>query len=56
MLVERRYILRTLNLVVDMVTTGLESVKKQGCQEKYFVVMAVVFKALQLHTCRFTMA
>jgi hypothetical protein len=45
-----------LNLVVDMVTSWLESVKKQGCQEKYFVVMAVIFKVLQRHTCKFTMA
>jgi len=35
---------RTLNLVIGMVTTGLESVKQQGCQEEYFVVMAVIVR------------
>jgi hypothetical protein len=29
-------------MVIDMVTTGLESVKQPGCQEEYFVVMAVI--------------
>jgi len=39
-----------LNLVIDMVTSGLESVKQQGSQEEYFVVMAVIFKVLQRNT------
>ena len=48
-------VLRTLNLVTDMATTGLESIKQQGCQKEYFFMMVIIFKVLQRHTYKFSL-